>query len=465
MMKPASLLLLLAQAQSFAAEQWPQFRGMNSTGVAAQGNRPPTDFGPGKNVAWRTAMPAGKSSPIIIGNRIFLTGHDGDKLLTLALNRQTGAILWRQEITRTRTEKRNKLNDAAAPTPVTDGKNVYVFFADYGLAAYSVEGKPRWTMPLPAMPSMQGVSASPLLAGGKLLLVVDQAQGSYQLAVNTANGETVWRKERAAAAGGAYASPVLLDGKVFVTFSPYELAGYSVDTGEKQWWVSGLPPQPKATPLILDGVIYCFSRSFYGDSLPPIASFAATLEANDADKDGLISKEEAPAGPAKTYFGVVDRNKDGKVDAGEWEEMIAAASPKSMLLAVKPQGLGDLTKSAVLWQVFRTIPDVPMALVYEKTLYTIQNGGILSAIDPATGTVLKQGRLTGALGDYYSSPVAADGKIFLANQEGKISVVTAGKDWEVLRVNDLEEECYATPAIVDGDLYVRTGRNLYRFRR
>ena len=104
-MKPAALLALFVLPHSFAGEEWPQFRGNNSTGIAAAGNQPPTEFGPGRNVAWKTALPAGKSSPIIAGTRIFLTGHDGGKLVTLAINRQTGAILWRQELTRGRTEK------------------------------------------------------------------------------------------------------------------------------------------------------------------------------------------------------------------------------------------------------------------------------------------------------------------------------------------------------------------------
>ena len=446
------------------AAEWPQFRGVNANGLAESSAVLSADFGPSKNVVWKTSLPAGKSSPIVSGNRIFLTAHEGDKLLTFALDRATGAVLWRQEITRARTEKRHKLNDAAAPTPVTDGKNVYTFFADFGLAAYTVQGKPLWTLPLSAMPSMQGVASSPMLAGGKLILVVDQAQDSYQIAVNPNNGETLWRKERAPASGGTYCSPVLMDENMFVTFSPFELAGFSVSTGEKLWWVTGLPPQPKSTPLIVNGVIYTFSRSFYGDSVPPIPAFGAALEQNDKNKDGFITKDEAPDGPAKTYFAIVDRNKDGKIDASEWAEMIAAASPKSMLLAVKPQGRGDLTAKAVLWKVFRTIPDVPMPLLYNNVLYTIQNGGILSAINPATGEILKQGRLTGALGDYYSSPLASNGLLLLANQEGKFSVVRAGKDWELLKVNDLEEEVFASPALLGDELYIRTARNLYRFK-
>ena len=117
-------------------------------------------------------------------------------------------VLWRREVVRSRQEKRNKLNDAAAPTAVTDGVNVYAFFADFGLVSFSSSGEERWRMELPPMPSMQGVAASPILAGNKLLLVVDQAQNSYMLALDVRNGETLWRKQRKPAPGGAYASPV-----------------------------------------------------------------------------------------------------------------------------------------------------------------------------------------------------------------------------------------------------------------
>ena len=283
------------------------------------------------------------------------------------------------------------------------------------------------------------------------------------IAVNPANGETLWRKDRKPASGGAYATPVLFGKDQFVTFSPFELAGFDVKTGDKVWWVGGLPPQPKATPLVAGGVIYAYSRSFYGDSLPPIQPWAAALEQNDKDHDGVLTKPEVPEGPAKTYFGVVDKNKDGKINQAEWEQMIEAAMPKSVFIAIKPEGRGDLTASAVVWRFERNIPDVPMPLLYRGSVYMVQNGGIFSALDPATGVVQKQGRLTGALGDYYASPVAADGRIYTVNQEGKMAVVKAGKDWEVIGVNDLGEDCFATPAIVEGGLYVRTASALYRF--
>ncbi|MBL8175373.1 MAG: PQQ-binding-like beta-propeller repeat protein [Bryobacterales bacterium] len=455
-------LPLLCLAALLPAQEWRQFRGPNATGVSSSRNVP-VHFGPARNVVWKTPLPPGKSSPVFAGSRIFLTAHEGDKLLTLAVDRDSGRPLWRAELTRSRQERRNKLNDAAAPTPVTDGSSVYSFFPDFGLVSYDAAGKERWRLPLPPMPSMQGVSASPLLAGSRLLLVLDQAENSYMLAVDTRNGETLWKQARRPAPGGAYSSPVLFGNSEFVTFSPFELAGFSVATGEKLWWVSGLPPQPKATPLVAGDTIFAYVRSFFGDALPQIPVFATALAQNDANHDGAIQKDEAPEGPARQFFGVVDRNKDGRVDANEWDTMMEVAAPKSTLLAIRPTGRGDLTAKAVRWQFFRNIPDVPTPLLYRNTLYMIQNGGILSALNPGNGAVQKQGRLSGALGDYYASPIAADGKIYAANQEGKVAVIRAGADWEVLAVNDMGEECYATPAIVDGDLYVRTPTAFYRF--
>jgi outer membrane protein assembly factor BamB len=452
---------------AMAAEQWTQFRGPNSSGVSSSTGLP-LALDPAKNALWKVEIPTGKSSPVFAGDRIFLTGHEGEQLVTFALDRRTGRQLWRAVVQRARQERRNKLNDPAAPTPVTDGRNVYVFFADFGLVSYSNNGKERWRIPLDPMPSMQGVAASPILSGDKLLLVVDQAQDSYLLAVNTRNGETIYKKQRRPAPGGAYSSPILfqpVSGPVqLLTFSPFEMAGFSIETGEKLWWVSGLPPQPKATPVTKDGIIYCLARSFYGDSLPPIAAWPVTLQENDKNNDGKISKEEAPEGPAKMYFGVVDRNRDGFVDASEWVEMQAAASPKSTLMAIRPRGTGDLSQSAVLWRFERNIPDVPSPLFYQGIVYMTQNGGILSALDAATGELRKQARLTGALGDYYASPVAAEGRLYLANQNGKLTVVKAGAEWEILSTSDLEEDCYATPAIVDGRIYVRTSRHMYCFR-
>ncbi len=448
------------------ANAWTQFRGPNSTGAAPEA-KVPHEFGPAKNLVWKADLPPGKSSPVFAGNRIFVTAHDGEKLLTIAVDRKSGKELWRRDVIRSRTEKRNKLNDAAAATPVTDAKGVYSFFPDYGLVAYDVNGRERWKLPLDPMPSMQGVASSPIVHGDKLIMVSDQAESSYMMAVNTRNGETIWKQQRRAAPGGAYSSPVIYrTGKgeeQLITFSAYELIAYSPATGEKLWWVGGLPTQPKSTPMIADGVIYAYARSFFGDAVPLIRVFAAELEVSDKNKDGKLQKEETPEGPAKQYFGIVDRNKDGGIDATEWAVMKEAVEAKSAFVAVKPNGRGDLTQSAVLWRMERNMSDVPSPLVYKGVLYMVQNGGIFSTLDPATGKVSKQGRLTGALGDYYASPVAAGGVVLAANQTGQVSVIRAGSDWEVVSVNNLDDDLFATPAVVDDALFVRTGKALWCF--
>lgn len=448
------------------ANAWTQFRGPNSTGAVPEA-KVPSEFGPSKNLVWKADLPPGKSSPVFAGSRIFVTAHDGEKLLTIAVDRKSGKELWRRDVTRARSEKRHKLNDAAAATPVTDGKGVFAFFPDFGIVAYDVNGRERWKMPLDPMPSMQGVASSPIVHGDKLIVVSDQAESSYMIAVNTRNGETIWKQQRRAAPGGAYSSPVIYRTEKgedqLITFSAYELIAYSPATGEKLWWVGGLPTQPKSTPMIADGVIYAYARSFFGDAVPLIRAFAAELEQSDKNRDGKLQKEETPEGPAKHYFGIVDRNKDGGIDGAEWAVMKEAVEAKSAFIAVKPNGRGDLTQSAVLWRMERNMSDVPSPLVYKGVLYMVQNGGIFSTLDPATGKVSKQGRLTGALGDYYASPVAAGGVVLAANQTGQVSVVRAGLDWELISVNNLEDDLFATPAIAGDALFVRTGKALWCF--
>jgi len=130
---------------------------------------------------------------------------------------------------------------------------------------------------------------------------------------------------------------------------------------------------------------------------------------------------------------------------------------------VRHGGRGDLTATNVVWSMQKYLPNVPSPLYYEDVLYIVKDGGILTSLDPATGKILKQSRLVGAPGTYYSSPVAGDGKIYTISQEGKVSVIQAGAQWEVLAVNDLGDDCLATPAIAGERIYMRTRSRLYCF--
>jgi outer membrane protein assembly factor BamB len=157
------------------AADWPQFRGPNGAGVADD-SALPTEFSPQKNVAWKTSVPPGHSSPILTKTRIFLTAYENGKLLTLCLDRATGKILWRREAPRPRIEEAQPTNSPASPSPVTDGENVYVFFGDFGLISYSADGKERWNLPLGPFNNQNGHGSSPILAGKMVILICDRIQ-------------------------------------------------------------------------------------------------------------------------------------------------------------------------------------------------------------------------------------------------------------------------------------------------
>jgi outer membrane protein assembly factor BamB len=168
----AQLYLLLALG--LAGADWPQFRGPDGSGLCPSCGPLPTEFGPKANVLWKTDLPAGKSSPVLAGDRIFLTASEGDDLITMCLSRTTGQIQWRRTVRAAKREYQNSLNHRAAPTAVVNQNSVFVFFADFGLVAYDFAGNERWQLPLGPFNSQHGVAGSPVYADGKVILVCDQ---------------------------------------------------------------------------------------------------------------------------------------------------------------------------------------------------------------------------------------------------------------------------------------------------
>jgi outer membrane protein assembly factor BamB len=156
-------------------------------------------------------------------------------------------------------------------------------------------------------------------------------------------------------------------------------------------------------------------------------------------------------------------DRDEKLNDRDWEVFRAMMAAENGLLAIKMGGQGDQTATAIRWRYSKPVPQVPSTLLYKGVLYMINDSGILLSFDPATGAVIKQGRLHGAIDKYFSSPVAADDKVFLIGEGGQVSVLKAAGDWEVLKVNELDDECFATPAIADGRIYIRTRSALYCF--
>ena len=201
-----TLLYPLLALGLFGAD-WPQFRGPNGSGLCPSCGHLPTWFGPQKNVLWKTDLPVGKSSPILAGDRIFLTATEGDDLITMCLSRTSGKVLWRRSIRAARHEAQNALNHRAAPTPVTDGKSVFVFFSEFGLAAYDFDGKQLWQLPLGPFNSQHGVAASPVYADGRVVLVCDPDTDAYIIGVDATTGKIAWKTPRDVING--YATPIV----------------------------------------------------------------------------------------------------------------------------------------------------------------------------------------------------------------------------------------------------------------
>ena len=468
------LFLALLLTTFISGEEWSQFRGPNGSGVSTTTGLPEA-FGPSKNVIWKTALPAGHSSPVLTEDRLFVTAHTSDKLLVISLDRKTGKILWQREAPRAQQGRLQNVNGPASPTPVTDGSNVYVFFQDYGMLSYDRDGKERWKLPLGPFNMFYGFGASPILVDDKVILPVDQDHPtSYLIAVDKNSGKVRWKVDRPIVISG-YSTPIVYQPKQgpkqIVIPESFQLSAYSVADGKRVWWVRGLACEMKSIAsqdgeyLYING--WGFPQNQPGQQVPTVP-FEEGLARYDKDKDRHITKAEATGAEKmdkilNAAFEAFDMNRDEKLDAKDWEVFRAMLASENGLLAIKMGGEGDQTETAVRWRYQKPVPQVPSTLLYKGVLYMINDSGILLSFNPATGEVLKQGRLHGAIDKYFSSPVAADDKVFLIGQGGQVSVLKAGGDWQVLAVNELDDECFATPAIADGRIYIRTRSALYAF--
>jgi outer membrane protein assembly factor BamB len=195
-------------------------------------------------------------------------------------------------------------------------------------------------------------------------------------------------------------------------------------------------------------------------------TFAAFLAKLDIDKDGRLSREEFSRDTTgwAAHFGWLDANRDDMLLEAEYNVARNMSIGEYGVVAVRPgTARGRLDASAVIWRFKKNLPYIPAPLVYDGRFYMVKDGGIVTTLDLETGQLSKEGRATGAVGKYYASPTAADGKVFLASLEGKVTVLKSGAQWQVLGVNDLGDEIHATPALSGGRVYVRTRDTLYCF--
>lgn len=458
----------LISCAALAVENWPHFRGPNCSGTSRDA-RPPIKISPTNNVVWSTEVPWSPSSPCIWNNRIFLTTFVDGELQTRAYETRDGRLLWTKGLKPEKLETFHRTEGSpAAGTPATDGKKVVSYFGSFGLICYDFAGKELWRHPLPVAASGGGFGSgtSPIISGNLVLLNRDQEENSSILAVDLSTGKTAWETPRPDATG-SFGTPIVWNNNGIaevVMPGSIRLKGYDLKTGKERWVVEGVVGFACTTPVVGDGLLF-FAGWSPGKSDAPWPSWETFLEKQDKNHDGEITFDEFDP-EDRDFARGMDRNHDGKITKADWDILQAhMAKSENVLVAVSPGGRGDITQTHVVWKATRGLPYVPSPLFYEDRLYLIKDGGMLSCFDVKTGKpCYMQERLEGAGGAYYASPVAADGRIYLATKDGKLSVVKAGGEVpEILHQANFEEPIFATPALVGDRVFLRTKTKLYAF--
>jgi outer membrane protein assembly factor BamB len=468
-----SLLAVAALSSASAAAKdapnWPAFRGPNSSGVSLTA-KPPLKIGPKENPLWKIEVPWSPSSPTVWGDRIVLTTFDDGKLQTRCYARRDGKRLWSRIAPAEKLEEFHATEGSpAAGSPALDGTHVVSYFGSCGLACYDMDGKELWRHVLPpvVLAGGFGSGSSPLIAGDLVIVTRDQAQNSSLLAVRLRDGKKAWETPRPDSPT-SYGTPILAkhDGvdEVLVGGSLF-LKGYNLKTGAERWVVRGLPSFTCTTPVIGNGLIF-FAGWSPGKADSPWPSWQSTLDKQDKNGDGVITIDEMDPSD-RGFFKSQDVNANGKLDRDDWD-IIGGLMKRgeNVLLAVKPGGSGDVTETHVAWKFERGLPYVPSPLFYDGRVYLLKDGGMISSFDANTGKPFYMQERLPAQGSYYASPVAADGRIYLFSLNGKSTVVKAGGYVpETLSQSDFAERIAGTPALVEGNIYVRTQTKLYAFGR
>ncbi len=425
-----------------AAAHWPGWRGPNGDGTTTDARNLPGTWSPTENIKWKQELPSWSgSSPVVWGDRIFIstpskeaapaaapggggrrgargpamTGPGGQELLFLCLDRATGRELWRRQIDRG--NQIRMMHNSSSPSPVTDGRHVWVLSGNGVMACFDFAGNEKWKLDIPdkfgKFGHNHGYGSSPLLLDGKLIVEVLHGMKtddpSYVFALNATDGKVLWRVERPTDAvhesPDAYTTPAVLEvngRKQIVILGGDYLTGHDADTGAEVWRAGGLNPRKARdyrvvpSPVVRDGMIFAPTR-------------------------------QVP------------------------------------LLAFKAGGTGDISTSHLVWSwTERSIaPDVPTPVCDGPRFYMVGDQGTITCLDAKTGKVLYGPEDTG-IGRVWGSPILADGKIYITSQTTETAVIQAGPTYKLLAKNTLDGSyTLSTPAFVDGEIFLRTGTHLY----
>lgn len=403
-MRIAICVVVGAVVGSASAADWAEFRGPTGQGHYA-GKPLPTEWSKTKNVVWKTAIPGkGWSSPIVVGDRLFLTSavaipeSKDYRLDAICVDAGSGKIRWTTELFVAKAPKAHNKNSHASPTPISDGKRVYVHFGHLGVAALDLDGKIAWKSEEHRYSPVHGNGGSPILVGERLVYSIDGGDKQMLVALNVADGKTAWTTNRQSKASRKFSfSTPLLVGEEIVSPASDMVVGYDAKSGAEKWRAGYQGYSVIPRPVHGHGMIF------------------------------LSSGYDSPS-----------------------------------VYAVKLGGSGDVTKSHIAWSLRKGAPHMPSLLLVGDELYMVSDNGVASCVDAKTGTVHWQERVGGG---FSASPFYADGLVYLQSEQGETTVVKAGTTYEVVSKSDVGERTFASYAAVDGALFLRSETQLYRLER
>ena len=392
-------VLFLLLSLLLVMQDWPQFRGPTGQGVSDEKGLPLT-WSETKNVRWKVAIPGrGWSSPVIQGDRIWLTTatEEGKSLRVIAVDRNTGAILQNVEVFHLKSAKlTNSKNSFASPTPVVEGDRVYLHFGAFGTACITQSGEIVWKTRLEYDNGQHGTGGSPVIYEDLLILSCDGNDVQFVVALDKATGKVRWKKMREGYQ--AYTTPLVVSlpgGDQVISPGALRAIAYEPRTGKEIWQVK------------------------YGEGFSNVP---------------------------RPVYGV------GLV-------FICTGFQQASLLAIKPDGHGDITKSKIEWRLDRGVPLTPSPLLVGNELYMVSDNGIATCVDAKTGQELWRARLGG---NHSASPIYADGKIYFLSEEGESVVIAPGRELKHLATNQLDGPTLASMAVSSGSLFIRSATHLYR---
>lgn len=471
---------LLACLTDCQAEDWPQFRGPNCSGISTGGKPLPVKFSADENVRWTAKLGDGIGSPVVAAGRVFTSAMVDESTVGLfAYSAQTGKQLWKRTWPAGDLPDVHKTNSHASTTPAADAERVYFYFSTLGLVAVDAKsGADVWhkELPEPYFVFKWGAGMSPVIHKDKVIFCQDDDLNPAMYAFDKRTGKQLWKDDRSDQAVN-YSHPVIVKSKrgdELVVAGTGTVIGYDPDSGKRLWKARTLLRNIKTTPVVENGVIYISLQS------GGIANqWLATADRSDTgNNDGKLTKAEMqafvgkrtiPASFFKKTFDRGDLNKDGQLEGAELDlaflspdnfagaRFDAETSGDEFIVAVKAGGEGDVTESHVLWKHQTKYTDhIVSPFVKNGRMLLIKGGGIATCFETKKGTSLYGPVRIQNDGDYFASPIYGDGKIYIAGENGRIVVLKNGPKLEVLAKNDMGGSILGTPAIADGALFVRT---------